>query len=371
MADPAFVQKLAIEQSLAFTVSMLHEWRTRGEAFKNELDLAVINSMGFAAAVGATVWVTAPSRAMGAVHKFPWQKMLAELPHCVFDASGPLRAYTPAARVGGFFASMAQLSAVGAAAGAATSGAASLAVAARRRADPSFEPSVPVPSAARSSGGLGAFFALNANVRYQLLGGLDRYLFGHASALWSYVALTTIARVGGAAVGELSRPWWQGLPTEAAASHAQRRTRVRKVKRRVVKRPAAAQQPAEAALAPAVAAVAAGGAEQALDGSGAFEAFVQQQRAEQPAEGQQQQGQEPEEQQQRQVRAAASASDYEGEAAASGPGSFEAEVEGRLTSAPALMGSPEGLSALARQQSFSNSAMGGALRDAVGTEVAA
>ncbi|GBF88786.1 hypothetical protein Rsub_01687 [Raphidocelis subcapitata] len=365
MADPAFVQKLVIEQALAFTASMLHEWRVRGESFRSELDLALINSMGLAAAVGATVWVTAPSRAIGAVHKFPWQRMLAGLPHCVFDASGPLRSYTPAARVGGFFASMAQLSAVGAAAGAATAGASAAAVAARRRADPAFEPSVPVPEVGRSSAGLGAFFALNANARYQLLGGLDRYLFGHASALWGYVAASGVARLGGAALGEASRPWWQGLATETHPSHLVERKRVRKVRRRVVKKaqaaPAAEEQQQQAGAAAALALAAAGGSsDAALAALAAGAAAAEQQHRQQQRAA----GGAP-------AAAAAVLEDASGEASGSGASALEAEVEGRLQAAPALMGSPEGLAALARSQSFSGSAMGEALRDAVGTEAEA
>jgi hypothetical protein len=347
MADPAFVQKLVIEQAIAFSASMLHEWRVRGDAFRRELDLALINSFGMAAAVGATVWVTSPSRAIGAAHKFPWQKMLAGLPHNVFDASGPLRSYTPAARVGGLLASTAQLSAVGAAAGAATAAAGAAAVAARRRADPSFEPSVPVPDIARSSGGLGAFFALNANLRYQLLGGLDAYLFSHATALWSYVGATAVARVGSLAAGEVTRPYWQGLATETATSHLQRRPRVRKVKKRVVKRPAEAA-PASAAAPAATVEVALAGA--ADPRAAAFAALA----AGSALAAQQQQQQDD-------------------DAPSSSGASLEGEVEGRLAAAPALMGSPEALAELARSQnqSFSDGAMGGALRDALLSEAVA
>lgn len=233
MADPAFTHKLVFEQLLAFSSSMLYEWRVRGENFKKEIDLALINSMGMAAAVGATVWITAPSRAYGAVHKFPWQQMLSELPHCVFDANGPLRNYTNTARVGGFFASMAQLSAVGALTGGATSLLSSLAVKVHKQVDPSYEPSVAVPDVARSSGGLGAFFALTNNVRYQLLGGMDRYLFGHSNFMWTYMGFSGFARLLGAGVSELSRSYWQGLPTQPALQMKQRTTqRVRKLKKK-------------------------------------------------------------------------------------------------------------------------------------------
>jgi hypothetical protein len=345
MADPAFVQKLAVEQALAFSASMLHEWRVRGDAFRAELDLALINSLGLAAAVGAAVWITAPSRAVGSAHAFPWQRMLSGLPHCVFDASGPLRSYTPAARVGGFFASMAQLSAVGAAAGAATAAASSLAASARRGRDPEWQPSVPAPDLARSSAGLGAFFALNANARYQLLGGMDRYLFGHAAALWSYVALSAAARAGGCAAGELSRAWWQGLATETAASHLRPRPRVRKVRKRVAKKPVA-QVVAEAsdpndrvALLLAHTHPESG----ALAALAAASAGARLAVAAPPAGGERQQ-QEQQEGQRRAAAADGEVSSSDGEAA----GSLEAQAEERLASAPALMGSPEGLQQLAR-----------------------
>lgn len=91
--------------------------------------------------------------------------MLDSLPNCVFDASGPLRQYTAQARAAGFFAKMAELSAVGVMTGTVTSLLSSAAVAIHKRNDPEWEPSVAVPDMARSSGGLAAFFALNANVR--------------------------------------------------------------------------------------------------------------------------------------------------------------------------------------------------------------
>lgn len=327
--------------------------------------------MGLAAAVGGAVWITAPSRAFGAAHKFPWQKMLAGLPQCVFDAAGPLRSYSPAARVGGFFASMAQLSAVGAAAGAATSAASSLAIAAHRRTDPTWEPSVPVPDISRASGGLGAFFALNANVRYQLLGGLDRYLFSHASALWTYVGLTAAARVGATAAGEITRPFWQGLATETAASHLEKRTRVRKVRRRVVKKQ---QQPAEGATATATAdptVLLAGAADPQ---QAAFAALAVGAAAAAAAAGDapSSSGGAAEEQQQQQRWEAAAAAGPSG-AAAAPAGSLEAEVEERLGSAPALMGSPETLAQLARGGASmpDESTMGEAMRDALETEAVA
>lgn len=100
-------------------------------------------------------------------------QMLDGLPNCVFDASGPLRQYTQGARAAGFLAKTAELSVVGAVMGTCTSLLGSAAVALRQKADPAFEPSVAVPDLARSSGGLAAFFALNANLRWGFLQGCE------------------------------------------------------------------------------------------------------------------------------------------------------------------------------------------------------
>jgi hypothetical protein len=213
MADPAFLQKAAFEQSAAFALSMAHESSVRGDRLRDELDLALINSFGAAFAAGAAVWVTAPSRSYGAAAKMPWQRMLSELPHHVFDASGPLRQFSAGQRAAGLAASTAQLAAVGAATGAATSALSSAAVAMKQRADPAYEPSSPVPNVSTSAGGLAAFMAINANLRYQAIGGLDRWLYARAAAMSVYGAVSGVARAAGAGVGELSRAWWQGLAT--------------------------------------------------------------------------------------------------------------------------------------------------------------
>lgn len=255
MADPAFVQKLFIEQVLAATSSIAYEWHVRGENFKKELDLVAINTVGLMAGTAATVWILTPSRSYGAVHKLPWQQMLSELPNCVFDSSGPLRNYTRQARMGGFFARMAELSAVGVLTGTATSMLGSAAVALRQRQDPSWQPSVPVPDVARASGGMGAYFALNVNTRYQLIGGMDRYLFDHTTALWTYLGFSTVGRAVSNRIGELSRPWWQGLPTQRPR-HNEPQPQKRRVRRRRAERKAEPVPEAAAVSAPLSAAAA-------------------------------------------------------------------------------------------------------------------
>jgi hypothetical protein len=75
MADPGFVQKAVLESSIAAVASLWYEYRARGDKFKDELDLAMINSLGMAAATCATVWMVAPTRSYGSIQKFPWQQV--------------------------------------------------------------------------------------------------------------------------------------------------------------------------------------------------------------------------------------------------------------------------------------------------------
>jgi len=232
MADPAFAQKLAIEQTITAGGSIFYEWRHRGENFTKELDFVVANTLTLMLANAAMVWSVSPTRSYGAANKLPWQSMLSGLPNNVFDASGPMRSYTNTSRAMGFFAKAAELSAIGAAAGAAQAGLSHGLVALRKQVsgDKSYKPSVEVPSVARSALGLGAFMGISANFRYQLIGGADRYLFDHSQFIWSYLAVSSVIRAGSQYIGNGTRLVWQGLPTQVVRPKRKTRT-VRKVRK--------------------------------------------------------------------------------------------------------------------------------------------
>ncbi|CAD7700006.1 unnamed protein product [Ostreobium quekettii] len=215
MADPAFAQKLILENVLAISAGFIYEVRMRKDRFMEELDFAAINTLGLAAATSMVVWMLSPSRSYGTAKKFPWQSMLENLPNNVFDSSGPLRNYTSQSRAASLLTKFAELSAVGAITGCATAGASELALALRKRSDPEFKPSVPIPGVERSMLGMCAFVGLHAHLRYQTIGGIDRYLFDHSSFLWSYMAASTMFRVANVSIGEASRPWFQGLPSKS------------------------------------------------------------------------------------------------------------------------------------------------------------
>jgi hypothetical protein len=75
MADPGFIQKMVLEASFASAASLWYEYKARGDKFKEELDLVLINTIGMAAATAATVWLLAPSRSYGSLQKLPWQQV--------------------------------------------------------------------------------------------------------------------------------------------------------------------------------------------------------------------------------------------------------------------------------------------------------
>ncbi len=154
----------------------------------------------------------APSRSFGSPQKMPWQRMVANLPNNAFDWGGPMRTYTNGTRAASFVAKIGELAAVGALSGAAMSVLGGAAVALRRRTDSSFQPSVAPPTLAAGTGGLALFMGISRNVRYQLIAGLDRYLFDHSNFLWSYLALSGVLRCLSHAVSSDSRLYTMGLP---------------------------------------------------------------------------------------------------------------------------------------------------------------
>lgn len=239
MADPAFMQKVAIEQMITVVGSLYWEYRARGERFWKELDLVAIDTVTLQAANLAAVWLVSPTRSYGVPHKYDWQRMLHDLPANVFDASGPQRQYTVNARVAGLLAKAAELCAVGMLAGGAMSGLQTAAVKLRQLADPEWTPSVEVPDFWRSSCGMAASLGVATNMRYQLIAGADRWLFDHGKYLASYLASSTMLRAASNRLGEGTRLYLQGLPLSFPQQSAQQQQRPV-----LAQRPAAGSSPA-------------------------------------------------------------------------------------------------------------------------------
>jgi hypothetical protein len=215
MADPAFAQKMLIEQGLTAGLSLWWEAQQRGERFTSELDLVALNTVALMGATGALVWLVAPSRSYGAVHKFPWQNVLHNLPNNAFDASTPYRRFSVGSRVASIFAKAAELGGIGYLAGAAQSLGGNGLVRLRQMRDPEFRPAVPVASFQRSSLGMAASMAVFANGRYQAVSGMDRYLFDRMNMLLPYLMFTSMVRAVSQVFGQPTRLHLQGLPTKA------------------------------------------------------------------------------------------------------------------------------------------------------------
>lgn len=248
LADPAFMQKTAIEGGVAFTLAMAHECHVRGKRIKDELDFALANA--FCLALGASVCsvLVAPSKTpTPPSSKFPWQEMLNKLPNNAFERNTPARSFEVPQRVSGFIAKGIELSAVNAIAGAASAGLQHCALAARRAKDPKYKPVTPVPGISRAAGGLGVYGGLAANTRLQVGAGLDQILLEYAkvNTTWQVIGLSSAYRavtmtllenpwsVGPAPVVACSRPALQGTPTQHVPTLVKKTVRkVRKLVRR-------------------------------------------------------------------------------------------------------------------------------------------
>lgn len=251
LADPAFVQKTSIEAGMAFTMALAHEAHVRGSRLKSELDTVLINCTCMAIAAATCSALVAPSKAPsppGAV--FPWQRMLQNLPNNAFEVSTPTRGFGVSQRISSYVTKGIELSAVYAAAGAASAGLQQCVVAAKASKDKKKRSGqlTPVPGVSRAAGGLGIYGGVAANTRLQVGAGLERLLFEHAkvSTAWQVVALSAVYRgatlaalenplsLGPTALTRCSRPGAAGEPT----AHVPSPKPVKRLVRRRVQRKA-------------------------------------------------------------------------------------------------------------------------------------
>ncbi|CAI5486959.1 unnamed protein product [Closterium sp. Naga37s-1] len=255
MADPAFLFKLALEQAATVATAVRWEVQQRrgqpngqngqqngqdGQDWKTKLNqewpLALTNVVTLSLCNLALVWCLSPSRSYSSTATNEFQMVLQKLPNNVFDRSYALREFKLPERVGSFFFNAARLSVIGSAVGAA-GGAVSNAILkgmqGRTRetaGEPQkkggelsggsgeadqYQPSVAVPSPAKSAVAFGAFTGLSGNLRYQLLYGADRVLLEHFNHIPVAILGTTILRVGNILLGEPSRLSWLGLDSES------------------------------------------------------------------------------------------------------------------------------------------------------------
>ncbi|KAA8536529.1 hypothetical protein F0562_029007 [Nyssa sinensis] len=212
IADPAFLYRLLLEQAATIGCSVWWELKNRKERIKQEWDLALINVLTVTACNAIVVWSLAPCRSYGNTFRFDLQNTLQKLPNNIFEKSYPLREFDLQKRIHSFFYKAAELCMVGFTAGAAQ-GALSKLSASKKEG----RLSVTVPTVSSNALGYGAFLGLYANLRYQLLCGIDRAMINHFDVIGVALFFGTALRILNVQLGETSRLAWLGVEVDPLA----------------------------------------------------------------------------------------------------------------------------------------------------------
>ncbi|KAM0940259.1 hypothetical protein DsansV1_C19g0162051 [Dioscorea sansibarensis] len=209
IADPSFLYKLLLEQTATIGCSVWWELKSRKERIKQEWDLALVNILTISACNAFVVWSLAPCRSYGNTFRFDLQNSIQKLPNNIFEKSYPLREFDLQKRIHSFFYKAAELCLVGVTAGS-VQGALSKFLSTKKEG----RLSVSIPSLSTNALGYGAFLGLYANLRYQLLFGIDRAMFNRFDVLGVVLCFTTALRVLNVKIGETSRLAWLGVEAD-------------------------------------------------------------------------------------------------------------------------------------------------------------
>ncbi|KAF8376726.1 hypothetical protein HHK36_031605 [Tetracentron sinense] len=209
IADPAFLYKLLLEQAATIGCSVWWELKNRKERIKQEWDLALINVLTVSACNAVVVWSLAPCRSYGNTFQFDLQNTLQKLPNNIFERSYPLREFDLQKRIHSFFYKAAELCMVGFTAGAAQGALSKLSSSKKEG-----RLSVMIPTVSTNALGYGAFLGLYANLRYQLLCGIDRAMINHFDVIGVALCFSTALRILNVQLGETSRLAWLGVEAD-------------------------------------------------------------------------------------------------------------------------------------------------------------
>ncbi|KAM3255229.1 hypothetical protein ACQJBY_048545 [Aegilops geniculata] len=205
LADPSFPHKMAFEFLATFASSVWWEMNIRKERFEQEWDLAVVNALTASCCNLVVLGLLAPCRSYGSTSRFDFQNAIEKLPNNIFEKSYPLREFDLQKRISAFLYKAAELSLVGVVAGS-IQGGMSKALSARKDG----RLSVTLPNVSANALGYGAFLGLYANLRYQLLCGLDQYMIKRFDVLGMAIFIGTTLRFMNIQIGESSRRAWLG-----------------------------------------------------------------------------------------------------------------------------------------------------------------
>jgi len=205
LADPSFPHKMSLEFIATIASSIWCEMNIRKERFKQEWDLVIVNALTAACCNLMVLGLLAPCRSYASTSRFDFQNAIEKLPNNIFEKSYPLREFDLAKRISAFFYKAAELSLVGFVAGS-VQGGMSIVLSARKER----RLSVTIPSISTNALGYGAFLGLYANLRYQLLCGVDQYMVKRFDVLGVAIFFSTAARLMNIQIGEASRRTWLG-----------------------------------------------------------------------------------------------------------------------------------------------------------------
>ncbi|KAJ6814284.1 protein RETICULATA-RELATED 1, chloroplastic [Iris pallida] len=200
IADPSFLYKLLLEQFTTISYSLWWELTNRKERIKQEWNLALVNILTLSACNALVVWSLAPCRSYGNTFRFDLQNTIQKLPNNIFEKSYPMREFDLKKRVQSFFYKAAEFCIIGLIGGS-VQGTLSKFLSTKKEG----RLSVTIPSLGTNALGYGAFLGLYANLRYQLLCGMDQAFFYHFDVPGVVIFLSTIMRILNVHIGERSR----------------------------------------------------------------------------------------------------------------------------------------------------------------------
>nr|CAD1820039.1 unnamed protein product [Ananas comosus var. bracteatus] len=209
IADPSFLYKMLLESAATLGCSFWWELKNRKDRIKQEWDLALINVLTATFCNAFVVWSVAPCRSYGSTFRFDLQNTIQKLPNNIFEKSYPMREFDLQKRIHSFFYKAAELCLVGLTAGSIQGGLSKFASSRKQG-----RLSVTIPSVSTNALGYGAFLGLYANLRYQMLCGLDQALFNHFDVLGVALFFSTALRVTNVQIGETSRLAWLGVEAD-------------------------------------------------------------------------------------------------------------------------------------------------------------
>ncbi|TVU25681.1 hypothetical protein EJB05_28186, partial [Eragrostis curvula] len=194
LADPSFMHKMTFEFLATLGSSVWWEMKNRKERFQQELDLVFVNVLTATICNLAVFCSLAPCRSY----------MIQRIPNNIFEKSYPMKQFDLLRRTKSFFSKAAELCLGGLLIGSVQGGLFKVLSDRKERL------SMAVPSVSTNALNNGAFYGFYANLRYQMLCGLDRSMVHHFDVLGVAMFFSATIRMMNIQIGEVSRRAWLG-----------------------------------------------------------------------------------------------------------------------------------------------------------------